>query len=222
MAMGIMGMNLPIPNHHLSSVVYICLKDRLQYQIIEVLRLDTLRYKNAELKTADTTPRAGGCIVILSILVFAALFSGCSTVSKSSAYDAGNTRAVMQPVKARTGHPAVAIAENLKGRPYLYGGVTPAGFDCSGLVHYAYLKAGVSIPRTTRDQYRISQRLPMERAKPGDLLFFRIDSRKLSHVGLYTGDDRFIHASTKQNRVAVASLNDLYWRKRLIGVGRIH
>ncbi|MET0068526.1 MAG: C40 family peptidase [Candidatus Thiodiazotropha sp.] len=184
--------------------------------------MDTLPNRNAERKTTETTPRAGGYIVILSILVYAALFSGCSTVSKSSAYDTGNTRTVIQPVKAGEGHPAVAIAENLRGRPYLYGGVTPAGFDCSGLVHYAYLKAGVSIPRTTRDQYRISRRLPMEQAKPGDLLFFRIDSRKLSHVGLYTGDDRFIHASTKQNRVAVSSLNDPYWRKRLIGVGRIH
>jgi cell wall-associated NlpC family hydrolase len=116
----------------------------------------------------------------------------------------------------------VDIAEKLKAKPYRYGGVTPKGFDCSGFVHYAYLKAGLSIPRTTRDQYRASQRLPFEKARPGDLLFFKINSRKLSHVGLYAGNGRFIHASTAKKRVADASLQDPYWRNRLIGIGRVY
>ncbi|MBW9276081.1 MAG: C40 family peptidase, partial [Candidatus Thiodiazotropha sp. (ex. Lucinisca nassula)] len=62
---------------------------------------------------------------------------------------------------------------------------------------------------------------PIEQAKPGDLLFFKINSRKLSHVGLYAGNGRFIHASTGQNRVADGSLEDPYWRDRLIGIGRL-
>jgi cell wall-associated NlpC family hydrolase len=115
----------------------------------------------------------------------------------------------------------VEIAESLQGKPYQYGGITPKGFDCSGFVHYVYRKAGISIPRTTRDQYRTSRRLSIDLARPGDLLFFRISSRKLSHVGLYAGNGRFIHASTSQNRVAEASLQDPYWLDRLIAVGRI-
>ncbi|MEW8028166.1 MAG: C40 family peptidase [Candidatus Thiodiazotropha sp.] len=116
----------------------------------------------------------------------------------------------------------VKIAESLKGAPYRYGGVTPKGFDCSGLVHYAYLKVGMTIPRTTQDLYRVTQRLPIEKAKPGDLLFFKINSRKLSHVALYAGDGRFIHASIGRNRVTDGSLDDPYWSDRLIGIGRLH
>ncbi|MES9993982.1 MAG: C40 family peptidase [Candidatus Thiodiazotropha sp.] len=156
------------------------------------------------------------------MLIFTAAFSGCSTVSKQTVYTTEKVKVAKPAPAARKTKSVVAIAEQLKGKPYRYGGVTPKGFDCSGLVHYAYLQTGRSIPRTTRDQYHASQHLSMEDAEPGDLLFFKIDSRKLSHVGLYAGDGRFIHASTKQNKVAEASVSDPYWRKRLIGVGRIH
>lgn len=157
------------------------------------------------------------CIVFAS-----ALFSGCASVSKTPASANERSRSDNHGLSfIPVIHPAVEIAENLKGVPYRYGGVTPKGFDCSGLVHYAYHKAGIKIPRTTRDLYRVSRRLPIEQAKPGDLLFFKINSRKLSHVGLYAGNGRFIHASTGQNLVASSSLNDTYWHSRLIGVGRI-
>ncbi|MEJ2618819.1 MAG: C40 family peptidase [Candidatus Thiodiazotropha sp.] len=113
------------------------------------------------------------------------------------------------------------IAEKLKGSPYRYGGFTPEGFDCSGFVYYAYRQVGKTIPRTTKAQFRASKRLAIEDAQPGDLLFFRINARKLSHVGLYAGNGRFIHASTSRKQIADASLDDTYWNKRLIGVGRI-
>ncbi|MEW8625100.1 MAG: C40 family peptidase [Candidatus Thiodiazotropha sp.] len=116
----------------------------------------------------------------------------------------------------------MSIAEKLKGKPYRYGGVTPEGFDCSGLIHYAYRQIGKSIPRTTEGQYRATERISMEDLQPGDLLFFRINSRKLSHVGLYAGNRRFIHASTSKKRVADASLEEAYWNKRLIGAGRVY
>jgi cell wall-associated NlpC family hydrolase len=158
--------------------------------------------------------------MVLSILLVTVQFTGCSTVP---AQQAGSSKSTSHKQSAAINreNAVIRIAEKLKGTPYRYGGVTPKGFDCSGLVHYAYSKVGLSIPRTTRDQYRASQRLSLENAQPGDLLFFRIDSRKLSHVGLYAGDGRFIHASTTQKRVADASLEEPYWRKRLIGVGRI-
>lgn len=158
----------------------------------------------------------------ISILFFCALLSGCATVSVPPPNKADNVEINKQSVPVITAHPAIQIAEQLKGKPYRYGGVTPKGFDCSGFVHYAYRKAGITIPRTTKDQYRTSQRLPIEQARSGDLLFFKINSRKLSHVGLYAGNGRFIHASTTQNSVSDASLNDPYWQERLIAVGRIH
>ncbi|MES9970551.1 MAG: C40 family peptidase [Candidatus Thiodiazotropha sp.] len=158
----------------------------------------------------------------MSLLLIAILFSGCATVSTPQSSKGESSGVHKQARATKSVHPVIEIAEKLKGKPYRYGGVTPKGFDCSGLVHYAYAKAGLSIPRTTRDQYLASQRLSIKNARPGDLLFFRIDSRKLSHVGLYAGNGRFIHASTTKKRVADASIEDPYWHKRLIGVGRIH
>ncbi|MGD8914301.1 MAG: C40 family peptidase [Candidatus Thiodiazotropha sp.] len=176
------------------------------------------------LNSTNTLSRYFGrlLIPILTMVFISAQFSACTTVSKPASSKATNTGQEKQDLPLEPTYTVVDIAEGLKGKPYRYGGVTPKGFDCSGFVQYAYRKAGMSIPRTTRDQYRVSQRLPLEKAKPGDLLFFKIDSRKLSHVGLYAGNGRFIHASTAKKRVADALIHDPYWRNRLIGIGRIY
>ncbi len=162
--------------------------------------------------------RRSVCLVLLTTLVTTQI-SGCATVQQPSV---GRADEAESRLSIESAYPVMEIAESLRGKPYRYGGITPEGFDCSGFVHYVYRKAGLSIPRTTRDQYRTSRRLPIEKAKPGDLLFFRISSRKLSHVGLYAGNGRFIHASTSQNRIADSSLRDPYWHDRLIGVGRVY
>lgn len=126
-----------------------------------------------------------------------------------------------QPTAPETGgdHPATAIATQMLGKPYRYGGASPSGFDCSGLVYYAYQKAGYRVPRTSQLQYQ--QSLPVKRnhIRNGDLLFFRIDG-KVSHVGVYLGDNRFIHAPSSGKRVTTASLDEPYWRERLIKTGR--
>jgi cell wall-associated NlpC family hydrolase len=178
---------------------------------------------------------SGNNILTLWILLAVLLFSGCSSAPKAptdniagariisqSQPKVTSTRTIKQRQPAESKHALIEIAEGLRGKPYRYGGVTPKGFDCSGFVHYAYDKAGLSIPRTTGEQYQMAQRLSINEARPGDLLFFRINSRKLKHVGLYVGKGRFLHASTSKKRVAEASLEDPYWDKRLLGVGRIH
>jgi len=118
-------------------------------------------------------------------------------------------------------HRALAIAIDMIGTPYRYGGTSPRGFDCSGLVYYAYRKAGIQPPRTTTEQYHQSKRVQVSRLQPGDLVFFTISQGKLSHVGIYAGDDRFVHAPSSGKSVAYATLHDPYWRGRLIGAGRI-
>ncbi len=107
------------------------------------------------------------------------------------------------------------------GEPYRYGGAGPGGFDCSGLVYYSFRKAGISAPRTTNDQYSQSKRVPLSRLQAGDLVFFRISRNKLSHVGIYAGDGRFIHAPSSGKSVGYASLRAPYWRERLVGGGRL-
>ncbi len=104
--------------------------------------------------------------------------------------------------------------------PYRYGGHTPAGFDCSGLVYYVYQRSGIGIPRTAHDQLRGARPVPLGNLAPGDLLFFREHDRKASHVGLYVGEGRFIHASTSQRAVTLSHLDNPYWKKQLIGAGR--
>jgi cell wall-associated NlpC family hydrolase len=107
------------------------------------------------------------------------------------------------------------------GAPYRYGGTSPRGFDCSGLVYYAYRKVGMHTPRTTTEQYRQTKRVQVSHLQPGDLVFFRISQDKVSHVGIYAGDGRFIHAPSSGKSVAYASLHDPYWRVRLTGAGRL-
>jgi cell wall-associated NlpC family hydrolase len=114
---------------------------------------------------------------------------------------------------------AGALAQT--GRPYRYGGSTPEGFDCSGLVSYVFRAAGVSVPRTTGEQWRAAREIKPARLQPGDLLFFRIDSRKVEHVAIYTGQGRFVHAPQSGRTVETRSLQDAWYRDRLVGAGRM-
>jgi cell wall-associated NlpC family hydrolase len=118
-------------------------------------------------------------------------------------------------------HPGLAIAREMIGAPYRYGGASPGGFDCSGLVYYSYRKAGITVPRTSAEQYRQSERVKLSGLRPGDLVFFRISRNKPSHVGIYAGGEHFVHAPSGGKRVSYASLVDPYWRSRVMGAGRL-
>ena len=106
------------------------------------------------------------------------------------------------------------------GKPYHYGGSTPRGFDCSGLVFYTYTQNGMSVPRTSQALFGASQTIALARANQGDLVFFQ-DQEKLSHVGIYIGDGLFVHAPSSGRTVSVASLAAPYYQRHLVGVGRL-
>jgi len=103
------------------------------------------------------------------------------------------------------------------GTPYRHGGATPSGFDCSGYVFYVYNKNGIQIPRSTAQQYTKGQKIPYKMAQPGDLLFFRINMNTISHVGIYVGNDTFVHAPSSGKYVRYDSINNTYWKKRFCG-----
>jgi cell wall-associated NlpC family hydrolase len=131
-----------------------------------------------------------------------------------------------EPVRSRSGggeagDQVAAIAQRLVGAPYRYGGESPRGFDCSGLVYYAYQQLGISIPRTAQEQFRRSQPVDARALRPGDLVFFDLPRQKTFHVGIYAGRDRFVHAPTAGKRVTYASLSDPFWHARLVGAGRL-
>ncbi len=131
------------------------------------------------------------------------------------------------PAKAHTpskapghlGHRAAAVALDQVGVPYQYGGDSPSGFDCSGLVHYSYARAGKALPRTTGQLWNSTHPVDRDELQRGDLLFFNIDG-KMSHVGMYVGDRRFVHAPSSGRRVTIASLDSPYYRTALIRGGR--
>jgi probable lipoprotein NlpC len=116
--------------------------------------------------------------------------------------------------------PVLDITVSELGTPYRYGGSTPRGFDCSGLVYYAFYRAGIRVPRSTMAQYRHAKPVTLKNLQPGDLVFFRFAHRSVSHVGIYAGNARFIHAPSRGRVVSYDSLNDPYWRKRLVAAGR--
>ncbi|MCD6009206.1 MAG: C40 family peptidase [Pseudomonadota bacterium] len=108
----------------------------------------------------------------------------------------------------------LANARQALGLPYRYGGASPSGVDCSGLVQMTYGAAGIAVPRTAEQQRR---QLPQrKRARPGDLMFFGTGS-KATHVGIYMGDQRMIHAPGSGRTVTVTSLSIDYWRERYLG-----
>ena len=113
-------------------------------------------------------------------------------------------------------------AEKQKGKMYRYGGESPAtGFDCSGLTQFAFGEgAGVSLPRTAAAQYAASTKISKQEASKGDLVFFNTSGKRISHVGIYLGNDKFVHAPRTGKAITTDKLAG-YWSKKLIGFGRV-
>ena len=124
------------------------------------------------------------------------------------------------PGPARDAIIAVALAQ--QGVPYRNGGHDPAsGFDCSGLMQWAFAQNGIRLPREVRDQFETGERIDRDAVQPGDLVFFETVSDGASHVGLAIGDDRFVHAPSSRGVVRVERLTTAYWAARFVGARRI-
>jgi cell wall-associated NlpC family hydrolase len=108
------------------------------------------------------------------------------------------------------------------GKGYCWGGNSPLkGFDCSGLTQYSFGQgASVKIPRTAAAQYKVALKIPHEKAERGDLVFFRTRGQKVSHVGIYLGSNKFVHAPRTGKAITTTKLEG-YWKRKLVGFGRI-
>jgi cell wall-associated NlpC family hydrolase len=129
------------------------------------------------------------------------------------------------PGDAGTDDPGRALlqaAESRLGAPYRYGGTGPDAFDCSGLVAYAHREVGVPVPRTAAQQFAAVTPVPRGDLRPGDLVFFRLAGREVSHVGIFAGGNRFVHAPQDGGHVRRASLDDDYFRRSFAGAGRLY
>jgi cell wall-associated NlpC family hydrolase len=113
----------------------------------------------------------------------------------------------------------VTNARKYIGVRYHYSQSNENGFDCSGYVKYVYGNFGYSLPRSSCDQYEKSRHLRAMEALPGDLVFFITRGKKISHVGIYLGNNEFIHSPGKGKTVSISSLDEIYFKKHLAGFG---
>jgi murein DD-endopeptidase len=161
----------------------------------------------------------------------------CDTNSRSNAHPCRRARVVPalalvgllaacagapRPVvlQSTPGQSVAAVAAGLVGTPYRFGGADVRGFDCSGLAVYAYEKVGIAIPRTASEQHHAARHISLRDLSPGDLVFFRIRSLHINHVGIYVGGGRFIHAPRSDALVSYASLDRGFYRQHLVSAGR--
>ena len=119
-----------------------------------------------------------------------------------------------------TGSAAVALAQTFLGTPYKWGGTTPTGFDCSGLVQYVYAKQGVTLPRVAEQQAHVGTPIPPENLAPGDAVFFADRTGYIHHEGMYVGNGYFIHAPHTGDVIKISSLSEPYYASQYAGARR--
>jgi hypothetical protein len=127
------------------------------------------------------------------------------------------------PFKERVPPPAgirndvIASARKYLGVPYVWGGTSPDGFDCSGLVQTVFSENGIQLPRGSGDQYRDGKKVSDKKMRPGDLVFFHTYTSGPSHVGIYVGEGKFLHAESSPRGVTITGLDEPYWNDRFLG-----
>ena len=116
-----------------------------------------------------------------------------------------------------------AVALGLVGVDYRYGGESPeTGLDCSGLVRYVFQQVtGITLPRSAKEMSRVGDKVALDDLKPGDLVFFNTRRFAFSHVGIYLGDNQFIHAPSRGREVEVATFDKSFWQKHFNGARRL-
>ncbi len=161
-----------------------------------------------------SSPLAKPASQFATLLVLLTLLAACGTDQVRRVPESRDNR----PQRSLAEQAAI-VAVRQVGVPYRYGGTTAKGFDCSGLAQYAYASVGTRIPRTTAAQWRQLAPVSGSNLRIGDLLFFRIDGR-VSHVGLYLGNGRFVHAPSSGRTVTIDELHSDFYRSTFVRGGR--
>lgn len=160
-------------------------------------------------------------LLLILIGTASAWLSACSSIPQKTVAETGQQPRLQESSSAK-GKNIALLARSMLGKAYRYGGSSPQqGFDCSGLVYFTHTQMGDYVPRTSYQQLEASKAISLDELKPGDLLFYRING-KPSHVGIYIGDKQFVHAPSSGKKVSVASMDNPYFKPRLIRAGRLY
>lgn len=157
----------------------------------------------------------------------AAVTKTSTTASSATKTATASSSTPSQVSNVSLGQAVATLALQQVGDPYVWGGATPQGFDCSGLVQWVFGREGVSVPRTSYEQYNIGTAVSMANLQPGDLVFFTTDAPGASHVGIYVGAKNgfahaFVAADNPSTGVIVDNLNNPYWQSHFIGARRVN
>lgn len=166
---------------------------------------------------------------LLTLFLISAVLLGCTARKQQDKDLLIRYRANVEDVLDRqedarnraSGQSVVKTARSAIGTPYVRGGRNPGGFDCSGLVQWAYQSVGVKLPRTAREQSSIGQRIGrVEDMRAGDIVAFR-HPRRGYHTGIYVGDGKFVHSPRRRSSVKISSLDDPYFNNTFLGARRV-
>jgi cell wall-associated NlpC family hydrolase len=145
-----------------------------------------------------------------------------TTQAPAADSNSGSAKSFLSGMAGKAGDVVVG-ALNMIGVRYRWGGNTPdSGLDCSGFVRYVFQDTlGLALPRRAEEMSRIGEKVRVSDLKPGDLVFFNTMRRTFSHVGIYIGDNKFVHSPSTGSTIRVDDMDDGYWEKRFTGARRI-
>lgn len=153
-------------------------------------------------------PFAASCMIVATAFV-----AGCATGRPENAKQSA--------ISDQMREEAAAIASFQIGAPYRYRGTGPETFDCSGLVQFSYARMGLKLPRSTSELRNSVTQVRRASLSRGDLVFFNEGHRRASHVGIYLGDDWFVHAPSSGKPVRIDRLGSAYWAQAYAFGGRV-
>lgn len=181
----------------------------------DYLALTEIPYENKASKNSPLFFRGGNSTGVTPSA--AALSGGASSPSAPSESSSGSSA-----TGSASGNQILSKAREYLGCPYVYGGASPSGFDCSGFVYYVLKSLGYSPYRTPADQIKMGVSVSRENLQPGDIVFFSGTAGSgITHVGIYAGNGQFIHAPNSRSTVSYSSLASGYWSEHYYAARRV-